>query len=166
MPVTLDGSNLTTSGVINRGTAVSASGTSVDFTIPIGATRITVMINGLSYAAAGAGTLQIGSGSLTTTGYSTIVTGVTATPSVSVTAITNGLANITTGAAASVIVGKFEIVNVTGNTWLCTGTSSRFTDAVTNIANGAVVLSGTLDRLSLVATTSTFDAGSINILYE
>jgi hypothetical protein len=27
-------------------------------------------------------------------------------------------------------------------------------------------LSGTLDRISIVATTSTFDAGTINILYE
>lgn len=50
MAITLDGSNLTTSGVINRGTAIaSTSGTSIDFTsIPIGASRITVMFNGVS----------------------------------------------------------------------------------------------------------------------
>jgi hypothetical protein len=150
------------------GTAQTASGSSVDFTgIPSWVKRITVMINGLSYAAAGAGVIQIGTSSgLTTTGYSTLNTGLNTTPTISVTAITNGFSTLATSAAAAVVVGKFEIVNINGNTWLCTGTSSRFTDAVTNITNGAVALSGTLDRLSLVATTSTFDAGTINILYE
>jgi hypothetical protein len=155
------------SSVITSGTAVTASGSSVDFTdIPSWVKRITVVVNGLSYAAAGQGVIRIGSGSLTTSGYTAIVTTFSSTPATTLTTITNGLASINTASAAAAITGQYVISNITGNTWVLSGTASRTSDAIVININGSIALGGTLDRLSLVATTSTFDAGTINILYE
>jgi hypothetical protein len=154
-------------GQLVQATAQTASGSSVDFTgIPSWVKRITVQIVGLSYAAAGQGVIQIGSGSLTTSGYNAITTTFTAAPTIAITTITNGLTSINTSAAAAIITGQFVITNITGNTWILSGMAVRNTDATTLNVNGSIALGGTLDRLSLVATTSTFDAGSINILYE
>jgi hypothetical protein len=159
-------------GAITAATAVTASGASVDFTnIPSWVKRITVTMTGISFAAAGVGRIRIGtSGGLVTTGYAGGIVGVATTPIVSLDSLgasPEGLAGIGASAAGTVITGQFVIVNVTGNTWQCTGSSVRNTDtAALNISNGWIALSGTLDRLSLVATTSTFDAGTINILYE
>jgi hypothetical protein len=149
------------------GTAQTASGSSVDFTgIPSWVKRITVMINGLSYAAAGGGVIQIGSGSLTTSGYTSNTTAFTTTPSIGAATQTNGFGVLTTSAAAATINGIFVLYNQTGNTWTYSQQTHRTTDLISNIGSGQIALSGTLDRLSLVATTSTFDAGTINILYE
>jgi hypothetical protein len=157
-----------TTSLITSGTAVnSTSGTSIDFTgIPSWVKRVTVVVNGLSYAAAGQGVIRIGSGSLTTSGYTAIVTTFTATPSTTLTTITNGLASINTASGSGTIIGQYVLTNITGNTWILSGTASRTSDAVIVNINGSIALGGTLDRLSLVATTSTFDGGTINILYE
>jgi hypothetical protein len=156
-----------TVGLLVSGTAVTASSTSVDFTgIPAGVRRITVQIAGLSYAAAGAGVIQIGSGSLTTTGYTGFTQGLSSSPTANTTSVTNGFGTLTTLAAATTIIGSYVLTNVTGNQWLATGQTVRGADSVANWAYGFITLSGALDRLSVVATTSTFDAGTINILYE
>ena len=149
------------------GTAVTASGASVDFiNIPSTAKRITVMIAGLSYAAGGNGILQIGSGSLTTTGYTSNTQNFTTTPGISGTAQTNGFGTLNVAAAASTVNGIYIITNITGNTWLFSEQIFKTTDNSSSIANGFIALGGVLDRLSLVATTSTFDAGTINIMWE
>ena len=149
-------------------TAQTASGSSVDFTgIPSWVKRITVTVTDISFAAAGTARIRLGtSGGLVTSGYVTSNTGLNATPTINVSSLTDGIGSITTGAAASVVTGQFIIVNTTGNTWQSNGFSSRLADTTTNMSTGYIALSGTLDRLSLVATTSTFDAGTINILYE
>lgn len=153
-------------GQLVQGTAQTASGSSVDFTgIPSWVKRITVTFTDISFAAAGSGRIRLGtSGGLVTTGYTTANTAITSTPTFGT--ITDGIAAIPTSAAASVATGQFIIVNVTGNTWQSNGFSTRAADSTTNMSAGYIALSGTLDRLSLVATTSTFDAGTINILYE
>ena len=154
---------------ITAGTAQTASGSSVDFTsIPSWVKRITVQIVNLGYAAAGAGVIRIGSGSLTTSGYLGSVTGFSTTPAITYSSVTNGLSNLTTNAASgtTTITGQMVITNVTGNLWVATSCTTRNGDSVTNLSNSYITLSGELDRLSLVATTSTFNAGTINILYE
>lgn len=154
-------------GQLKQSVVATASGSSVSFTnIPSWVKRITVEFFGLSYAAAGAGALQIGSGSLTTTGYTTYTTGLTSGATVSVAAITNGLTSFNATDATTVIVGQYVITNITGNTWVCTGQHYRAADSTAILASGSIALSGSLDRVALVATTSTFDAGSVNILYE
>jgi hypothetical protein len=52
------------------------------------------------------------------------------------------------------------------NTWVSNGMVFRANDNILMTSNGHIALSGTLDRISLVATTSTFDAGTVNVLYE
>lgn len=148
-------------------TPVTASGSSVDFTnIPAWVKRITVEINQLSYAAAGGGTVQIGSGSLTTSGYNVISVGLGSTPAISLVSTTNGFGVLTTSAASTTITGTWVITNMGGNTWVCSEQHNRAGDTLYNLSTGSLTLTGTLDRLSIVATTSTFDAGTVNILYE
>lgn len=153
------------------GTAQTASGSSVDFTdIPSWVKRITVSVNSVSYAAAGSGVVRIGSGSLVTTGYlwtqQSIFNG-TATI-VGTENPSGGFANFTTNAAAAVAFGYtvLTLVNPATNTWMSQGMASRPSDNIVQTWVGYVSLSGVLDRVSLVATSSTFDAGTVNIIYE
>jgi hypothetical protein len=167
MAITLDGSNLATSGVINRGTAVaSTSGTSIDFTsIPIGASRITVMFNEVSTNGTSGTLIQIGtSGGVVTSGYLSTSVG---------TAAAAGVSNYTTGfgirndSASYVMSGHMVITSISGNIWISSHTTKTST-AVCPVGAGSVTLGGTLDRVrfTTVNGTDTFDAGSINILYE
>ena len=173
MSVIIDGSAGVTTNTgavynsIQTATAVTASGSSVDFTnIPSWVKRITVVIADLSFAAAGAARLRLGtSGGLVSTGYTGGATSLS-TGANTLTSITDGSAALATGAAGSILNGQYVIVNVSGNIWQCNGFHYRNTDAVSNLNSTFITLGATLDRLSLVATTSTFDAGTINILYE
>ena len=168
MSITLDGSNLTTVGVINSGTAVaSTSGTSIDFTgLPSGLKRITVIFNGVSTNGSSSPLVQLGtSGGVVTSGYG---------GSSSLIASTVATQNFTTGFgdrsqdAAAVRTGSWTITNVSGNIWVCSGALGRSDSAITSVTGGNIALSGTLDRVRITTVngTDTFDAGSINILYE
>ena len=147
-------------------TYTSGTPASIDFTgIPSTAKRITVMINGLSYAAAGQGVVQIGSGSLTTTGYTSNTTAI-AVAAINIGTQTNGFGSVGSSAAAATLNGMYIITSTTGNTWSYIQQLFRTTDQIATIGNGFIALGGVLDRLSLVATTSTFDAGTVNIMWE
>jgi len=63
--------------------------------------------------------------------------------------------------------GAIVLANVSGNTWTMTGTVSRG-DGPLTVGGGFLALSGVLDRVRITTVngTDTFDAGSINILYE
>jgi len=168
MSIVLDGDNLTTVGVINSGTAVaSTSGTSITFTgIPVGTKRITVMFQGVSTNGTSNFQIQIGAGSFSTSGYngsgwyhsaSTISAGV----------FTTGIGCINTVNASYLYSGLATICNITGNAW--TGTVSIESNGAGGGGGaGSISLGGTLDRIrfTTVNGTDTFDAGSINILYE
>jgi hypothetical protein len=149
-------------------TAPFSDTSSINFTsIPSWVKRITITFTDISFAAAGQSRLRLGtSGGLVTSGYVTTATTLTSTPGISFTSVTDGLASVNTAAAATVTTGQFIIVNITGNTWQSNGLATRLADSNTLMSTGYITLGGTLDRLSLVATTSTFDAGTINILYE
>ena len=153
---------------ITAATAQTASGTSVDFTaIPSWVKRITVVMTDVSFAAGGVARIRLGtSGGLVASGYTSTSTVFQTTPAIGLTSITDGIGSFSTSSAASVVTGQFIIVNLTGNTWQANGYITRLADNTTQALSGFIALSGTLDRLSVVATTSTFDAGSINILYE
>lgn len=151
------------------GTAVaSTSGTSIDFTsIPSWVKRITVMFNGVSLSGTSAFLIQIGAGSVITTGYSgggMRVGGST----VSAASFTTGFSFNNTTAAAT-YGGNIIITNVSGNIWAASGvlgTSGGVESAA--MTGGSISLGGTLDRVRITTVngTDTFDAGSINILYE
>ena len=169
MAITLDGDNLTTVGVINSKTAVaSTSGTSIDFTgIPSGVKRITVMFYGVSLSGSSHVLVQIGAGSVTSSGYvgAGTYTNTTANNSSGVTS-TAGVP-VYIGLAAATISGTMLIVNQTGNNWVFSGTGYQ-SQGFTTTSSGSIALGGTLDRIRITTVngTDTFDAGSINILYE
>ena len=152
---------------IVSGTAVaSTSGTSIDFTgIPSWAKRITVMLSGVSTTAATTALVlvQIGdSGGIENTGYvsSTSEGGSTASSTI-------GFPLATTLQTIDVFSGQAILSLFNGNTWI----SGSLVNGVSyGLAPGAGVktLSATLDRVRITTSTGTptFDAGSINILYE
>ena len=168
MSLVLDGSNLTTTGVINSGTAVaSTSGISIDFTgIPAGVKRITVMFNGVSTSGTSLTQVQIGAGSVTITGYSAICGYISGTNTcsylTSTTGFPFGVAN-----ASMLRYGALVLTLISGNTWVVSGSAGDPAVANTN-TSGQLALGGSLDRVRITTVngTDTFDAGSINILYE
>jgi len=153
---------------ITQSTAVaSTSGTSIDFTgIPSWVKRITVLLSAVSLSGAGQILIQIGSGSVTTTGYLAS----------SGYCLTGNVTSSVTSTAGFIVIDGVNTQNVTavltinlisGNTWI-SGHSGSIQTAGGITGSGNVTLSGTLDRVRITTSTGTdtFDAGSINILYE
>jgi len=171
MPITLNGDSGIIGG-INSGTAVaSTSGTSIDFTgIPSGVKRITVMFNGVSTNGSSTIQVQVGSGSVSTSGYTSSSAYAGATNAAGGTSGTSGFLT-QVGNAAALSTGHFVITNISGTTWVCShvlGVNVSGTIYMMNGGGTSPALSGTLDRVRITTSngTDTFDAGSINILYE
>ena len=155
---------------IVSGTSVSATGTSVNFTdIPSWVKRVTVMFSGVSTNGTAIKQIQLGSGSVVITGYLS---------GTSILAGTVASQNVTTGiglysiAAADNLSGSIIISNITGNTWVASGTLA-ITGAtnISVVSSGSIALSGALDRIRIIGSATgnpadTFDAGTINVLYE
>lgn len=160
------------SSAIVSGTAVSASGTSVDFTgIPSWAKRVTVMLNGVSLNGVGRHLIQLGTGgSPTTSGYLSNYMRISTDNSTvrSNNSITSGLPFFA-DEAGDVTTGVAVFTLLTGNTWLGFGGSiTTGTNAGGDKVSCSITLSGTLNMIRVTTTTGTptFDAGTINILYE
>jgi hypothetical protein len=151
---------------ITSGTAVaSTSGTSIDFTsIPSWVKRITVMFNEVSSNGSSNRLVQIGSGSVTTSGYVSTTSALTS--AVSTTSSTAGFI-MWDDSAAFVLSGHMVLTLVSANTWVSSHVGKVSTGQQA-IGAGSIALGGTLDRVRITAVngTDTFDAGSINILYE
>jgi hypothetical protein len=157
---------------IVSGTAVaSTSGTSIDFTgIPSWVKRITVMFNGVSTNGTSVVQIQIGaSGGVETTNYvanASIITSIVASA-----AYTSGFGVVQQLIAGDVLSGAITIslVNSGTNTWAASGSFGYSVGRTAmSVAAGVKALSGTLDRVRITTVngTDTFDAGTINILYE
>jgi len=164
---TLTGTTITGTsvrGVITSGTAVaSTSGTSIDFTgIPSWVKRVTVMFNGVSTNGTSNYQVQLGAGSIATSGYTAYANINTNTISSS-----SGLIQTFSNTTAAATVGYVVLTLFTGSTWLSNGQNGRSSDSSMSSSSGAITLSGTLDRVRITTVNGdTFDAGSINILYE
>ena len=194
MPVVISGTDgitsptITTTGVIVSGTTVadatavirplvsatsvaSTSGTSIDFTsIPSWVKRITVMFNGFSTNGSSFPQIQLGdSGGIETTSYlcgSSII--------LNTVGSANYTAGFTIGGSAGnwtssrVAQGAITITNISANNWVAFGVLSGSDAAYTLLLGGSKTLSDVLTqiRITTVNGTDTFDAGSINILYE
>jgi hypothetical protein len=157
------------SSVLTSGTAVaSTSGTSIDFTgIPSWAKRITVMFSGVSLSGTSSFLVQLGSGSPQITGYQGTGGAISTTASNTTGGIvsTAGIP-INVVVAAYTVSGAMTLVNISGNTWISFYALGGSNDA--RSGGGNVTLSGALDRVRITTVngTDTFDAGSINIMYE
>jgi hypothetical protein len=153
---------------IVSGTAVaSTSGTSIDFTsIPSWVKRITILFQGVSTNGTSRVQVQLGSGSFTTSGYDAFISNIDGS-STSIGSMTTGFGWRPTAAAASFTYGNGSLCLVTGNTWNMAMSTAQ-TSGFGSYCNGGLTLGGTLDRIRITTVngTDTFDAGSINILYE
>jgi hypothetical protein len=154
---------------LTAGTAVATtSGTAIDFTsIPSWVKRITLVGSGVSTTGGNALTVQLGtSAGPTTSGYSGTITNQTGGTT---TSMSLGF-QINVGQGASdVMFINAVFTKVSGETWVASYqvAYSNATPAV-RYGGGGVTLPGTLDRIRLTTFTGTdtFDAGSVNILYE
>ena len=155
-----------TNAVNTLGTAVaSTSGTSIDFTgLPAWVKKITVMYHGVSMTGANNWLIQLGtSAGLQITGY--VGQGLYINPAITATSLGAGF-NVANQQAATFHGGMLVLSLVDTNKWSAMGTFSNTNSA--SLTSGYVSLSGTLDRVRVTTTTAvdTFDAGTINILYE
>jgi len=151
---------------ITAGTAVSASGTSVDFTsIPSWVKRITIMLDRISTSGTDNLLVQIGdSGGIEATSYTAYANLNTNTIS-----STAGFIQTFNMTAATTTTGYVVLTLLnTANRWISNGQNGRSSDSSMSISSGSKATSATLDRVRIttVGGTDTFDAGTINILYE
>lgn len=149
-----------------KGTAqTTTSGTSKDFTdIPSWVNRITVMFSGVSTNGTSVIELRLGtSGGIESTGY-TGSSSVGGTFSNS----TTGIMVVQSTDAASIISGSIIVSLLNSNTWVAQGITAHSNNAAVYTTAFAKTLAGTLDRLRITTVngTDTFDAGTINVLYE
>jgi hypothetical protein len=148
----------------------TTSGTSIDFTgIPSWVKRITVMFSGLSTNGTSIPLIQLGdSGDIETSGYAGSAGFVRDTNSANTATFTDGFRFNHTHAAASVYHGHAIITNVSGNLWVASIIGGDSDTSRQFFAGGSKTLSATLDRVRLTTVngTDTFDAGSVNIMYE
>jgi len=150
------------------GTSVaSTSGSSIDFTgIPSWVKRITVLFNEVSLSGTSAYLIRVGnSGGVSSSGYISTSNHFNASSG-------SGGSNNTTGfllfenTASNNLSGKISLDFLSGNLWVY---SSVFKNTTSLVGIGAGTTSiATLDRIRITTVngTDTFDAGSINILYE
>jgi hypothetical protein len=156
-----------TNSVNTLATAVaSTSGTSIDFTsLPSWIKRITVMFQGVSTNGSSNLQCQIGAGSVTSSGYlssSAYISGGTAA------AFTAGFGIVNAIGAGTILHGSFTITSLGSNSWAASGTVASSNAANVWSMAGSITLGGTLDRVRITTAngTDTFDAGTVNILYE
>jgi hypothetical protein len=157
-------------GAITSGTAVaSTSGTSIDFTgIPSWVKRITVMMIDNSTSGTSNYLLRIGDASgFSASGYYGYTKRISGTGVVTSTLTTNGYLATTVTLAAQTVNGSITITKVTGNLWIIQGSIQASNDDLF-LSVSRNTLSDTLTqvRITTVNGTDTFDAGTINILYE
>ena len=158
-------------GVVRTATAVTASGTAVDFTsIPSWVKRVTVMLSAISLSGTALVRFRLGDSTIATSGYSGVGSYVAAAGAASV-AQTAGFDIYTSGTPSSSAAysGSITFVNVSGNTWVASGV---FAAAAGNLGTfpvaGTITLTTALTQVRITTSngTDTFDAGTINILYE
>ena len=175
MSTVIDGSASVTinSGAIlgiTSGTAVaSTSGTSIDFTsIPSWVKRITVMFNGVSTSGTSNYLVRIGNTTFTVTGYVSTMTYVNiGANSCTGDTDTTGFRLTKDTAAATSFSGVMSICLLSNYVYVA-GFNGIGNAGPTYQGGGVLNLGSVLDRVRVTTVngTDTFDAGSINILYE
>ena len=159
--------NGVSSNIVSGTSQASTSGTSIDFTgIPSWVKRITVMFSGVSTNGTSIFQIQLGdSGGIETSGYDGVCNNSNGTV---INNFTAGFQITTSTAAAGIYQGQMMLSLVTGNTWSEISSFGRSDSTSFFEGCGTKTLSATLDRVRITTVngTDTFDAGSINILFE
>jgi hypothetical protein len=161
-----------TSWTISPASTGTVSGTitvvGVDFlSIPSWVKRVTVMMNGVSTSGTSAIVIQIGAGSVVTTGYNSATGATTFSGSAGMQSATGYFLISSNISAATFLYGSAVFSLMGSNTWVCLGIAWSRADTAL-YSSGTLALGGSLDRVRITTAggTDTFDAGSINILYE
>lgn len=156
-------------GALQSATAqATTSGTAFDFnSIPSWVRRITVMFAGVSTNGSTQLEVQIGpSGGVETSGYAGSTNGSASWGNESTgfyISTTNVQGAATTWHGQMVLT----LLNASTNTWVASSVMGTSDVANTAIQAGSKSLAGTLAKLKVTTTGGdTFDAGSVNILYE
>lgn len=147
---------------LTQGTSqASTSGTSISFgSIPAWVKRITIMFQGVSTNGTSQLLLRLGTaGGLVSSGYLGSSLSSLQTTGLPVDDITN---------AAGVRHGIVTLINLSGNSWVSGSQFGRSDSSGSSTAGGSITLAGALTQIAITTVngTDTFDAGSINILYE
>lgn len=156
---------LGTSFITSATSQATTSGTSIDFTsIPVGVKRITVILGGVSTTGTSGLLVQIGSTTIDNTGY--VSSGSVVDSAASTSTSVSGFV-VRTLAAANSASAQVVISNISGNTWVA-GHSGTTGSGGSLTGGGIKTLGNPLDRVRLTTGngTDTFDAGSVNIIYE
>ena len=153
--------------LVSSTAVASTSGTSIDFnSIPSWAKRVTVMFSGVSTNGSSNLLIRIGSGSFVSTGYVSSVSYCGAGQSTATS--TAGFVIAATGTAQA-WNGVLTVNLLNASTYLYCE-SGVISDGAnySAMSGGNITLSSTLDRVRITTVngTDTFDAGTINILYE
>lgn len=145
----------------------TTSGSAIDFTsIPSWVKKVTVSIFGVSASGSDSPALQLGTGGVVdTTHYKTESILIGGTHIGSTAAFYFG---VNGGGAGNTYHGSITFTKHSGNTWVasgCVGVLDGNTGVV--VIGGSVALTGALDMIRLsIGGGQTFDAGSVNIMYE
>jgi len=160
------------SSVIAATAQATTSGTAIDFapaatTIPSWAKRVTVIFNEVSTSGTSGIIIQLGSTTIQTSGY--LANGWVGGSGNTGASYTTGVGvDPGTQTAATTRSGTVVFVNVSGNIWIASGAVALTNGSQTVAIGGSVTLAGALDRLRIttVGGVNTFDAGSVNIMWE
>lgn len=157
-------------GKMSLATAVTASGTAIDFAgIPSWAKRVTIVLDGISTNNLPNFLIQLGdSGGIENSGYTSSASTVYSSVSTLTSTIGfNLIGYLTASTSAASYSGLVTIDKLDQNIWCCSHTTAGNV-AATNYGGGRKQLSSTLDRIRVTTAsgTDTFDAGQINIMYE
>jgi hypothetical protein len=114
--------------------------------------------------------IQLGTGATptyTTTGYASTL-GANTTSSAAASNASTGFVHTSPNAASQLTSGQLVITNLTGNVWICFGVTGATAGPRAYTNSGSITLGAVLTavRITTVGGTDTFNAGSINILYE
>lgn len=167
-----DGTSVSWDSSLVSGTPINTtSGTAHDFTgIPSWVSKITLSIRGVSFASSGQLMIQLGtSGGIVSSGYVSVASYVSSSGLGSASLYTTGFVTLGDGTAPNDRRGSITFSKISSDVWLasgnlaCQGSGVNFTQTIA----GEISLGSALTTLRVTSNIGdTFDAGSINILYE
>lgn len=148
----------------------TTSGTSIDFTgIPAGVTKVTLGLVGVSLSGTAIPQVQIGGGSVETTGYLGSYT-LASAATIAVTSTPTSAFRFGNGAAAQTYSGAidFYLEDAAAFRWICVGNIAYTNGNATTDVRGSKATAAAIDRVRLTTSngTDTFDAGTANITWE
>jgi hypothetical protein len=129
------------------------------------------MFNGVSTNGTNNFQIQIGTGGTPTiSGYSAQTTGIASSSGATSSSAVGfpSYHNVATYAWSGIVT----LSNVSGNIWVASGLlGNATTTPLTSMISGTITLAGVLDNIRIIASATgspadTFDAGSVNIMYE